>query len=264
MTAIRCISALLALAVSAFPQDFKPWAGAAFERSRSRPLLTSEIYPAGPPDQDYGLAVTLVELDGANWTETRVLSHVRRTAAILGACGIALTDVAYVKARAPRRAHDIDAADLHPQAAVPRDVIELSRLVPSAASWPVVFFVGRLLGDDAFARSYRRGDVAPDELPRFPYMNTVWIAYRTHWMERKESEYSTLAHELGHLLCECGHTPDREARHLLNEYKNFLGAKPLEAHCEQFRKSPLVTRLDNPSRTPNRNPQRSKQFVSPR
>jgi hypothetical protein len=40
-------------------------------------------------------------------------------------------------------------------------------------------------------------------------------------------------------LCECGHEGGTE-RHLLHEFRNFLGARALPRHCEQFLRSPLV------------------------
>ncbi len=252
-------------AALAFGGDaFAPWTGSGFEHARVREVSESEIYPDGRPDYDLGLSLTLVELDGTNWTEARVLSHVRRTAAIFGTCGIALDDVTYAKARAPGGEHDIDFTRLHRNAPLPEQVVEMSELVPHEAPWPVVFFVGRLLGDDAYARSYRRGEVPVEELPSYPYMNTVWISFRTHWMERKEKAYSTLAHELGHVLCECGHKPDREHYHLLNEYRNFLGPEVLPEHCAMFRASPLVRPLHKPSGVAGAAQTRAKQFVSPR
>ena len=78
-----------------------------------------------------------------------------------------------------------------------------------------------------------------------PYLNTIWISYRAHWMDRPDEMYSPLAHELGHLLCECGHTGG-EHRHLLHEKRNFLGADVLPEHCSAFRKGLSIQRIAQP------------------
>lgn len=167
-----------------------------------------------------------------------MLRHVRRTAAILSACGIGLGDVEIVAAKAPGGVHDLDMAPGEGLPA-PRAVLSLASRVPEGAAWPRVFFLGRLRGDEALARSYRRGAVSPQEALRYPYMNTAWVAFKTHWMERKDEGYSTLAHEVAHLLCECGHEKGPNP-HLLHEYRNFLSGEILTKHCGLMRASPLV------------------------
>lgn len=163
----------------------------------------------------------------------------RRTAAILAPCEIRLDRVRYVKARAPGVRHDLDMSAPGPNGAPPLDVQELSAFAPRSADWPLVFFVGRLEGEDALARSYQRGDVPAEKLRDYPYMETAWIAFKTHWIERKEKTYSSVAHELAHLLCACGHR-EADRRHLLHPYRNFLGAFVLPEDCAAFRASSLV------------------------
>ena len=128
---------------------------------------------------------------------------------------------------------------LHPQAQVPLDVVRLAGLLPRSADWPAVFFVGRLLGDDALARSYGRGDIPPGRDKDYPYMQTAWIAYKTHWIERRDEDYSSLAHELVHLLCDCEHVEDEEP-HLMNTHRNMLSARIRPEHCADILASPLL------------------------
>jgi hypothetical protein len=112
-------------------------------------------------------------------------------------------------------------------------------LLPREARWPVAFFAGRLVGDEAIARSYGRGEIEPGREPDFPYMSTAWFAYKTHWIERRDEEYSSLAHELAHLLCNCGHVRSKEP-HLMNTYRNMLSSHILPEHCGLILESPLL------------------------
>ncbi len=233
------IAAFLMTGVLAFAQSYRPWPEADFGNARVRRVEAPEIYPEGLPDHRSALSLTVVLLDKTNWTEERAIRHLRKTAAIFAACGIVLDDVQLARGRGPEGRHDLDMTALYPGADMPADVVDFSARVPAGAPWPRVFLVGRLLGDTVVARSYQQGAVEDEESRRFPYMNTAWIAYRAHWEERAEEEYSSLAHELAHVLCRCGHTGG-ERRHLLHEKRNFLGAAVLEEDCRRMQLSPLL------------------------
>ncbi len=220
-------------------QQYGPWGGARFDKARARRAAPQEVYPNGAPSHPFVMDLTVVLVDGSNWTEARALRQVRRTANILGACGIALDEVRLARGRRPDGRHDIDMDELYPGSDLPADIVDFSRRVPPSDPWPRVFLVGRLLGQTTLARSYQRGDVSDEEAKRYPYMNTAWAAFRAHWEEMPEEGYSSLAHELAHVLCRCGHSGGEE-RHLLHEKRNFLGVRVLEQDCERMRRSPLV------------------------
>ena len=192
------------------------------------------------------LPLTVVIARGSNWTRARALRQIRKTAAALAGCEIALGPVTLLRARLPTGKHDIDMAMEPGRSQIPKDVREIAGRVPKAAEWPVAFLVGRLSGDGAVARSYRRAPgVSTAQQREHPYLNTIWISYRAHWMDRPDEMYSPLAHELGHLLCECGHTGG-EHRHLLHEKRNFLGADVLPEHCSALRKGLSIQRIAQP------------------
>lgn len=250
MRRFATVALLLVLTVAAPGQQYQAWQQAGLERARVRKIAESEIYPDGRPELEHGTSLTVVVLDKTNWTEARALRHLRRTAATFSACGIMLDDVDLARGRGPGGEHDIEMSELHPNGDMPADIVEFASRVPSSASWPRVFLVGRLLGDSALARAYQQGAVSDDEAAQFPYMNTAWIAYQAHWEERAEEEYSSLAHELAHVLCRCGHVGGDE-RHLLHDKRNMLGARILEEDCTRMRASPLVYALDMSQSTPN-------------
>jgi hypothetical protein len=233
------IAACLATVALALAQSYRPWPEANFGDARVRSVEPREIYPQGVPEHDAELPLTVVLLDKTNWTEARAVRQLSKTATIFAPCGIVLDDVQLARGRGPDGRHDIDMSALYPGADLPADVVEFSAGVPPTAPWPRVFLVGRLLSDTVLARSYQQGAVGDDESRRFPYMNTAWISYRAHWEERAEAEYSSLAHELAHVLCRCGHTGG-DRRHLLHEKRNFLGAAVLEEDCRKMRLSPLL------------------------
>jgi hypothetical protein len=226
----------VALVLSAGALCAQPYGGFAGARVRT---LAADEYPA-PPAPKASLPLTLVILKGTNWSENRVLRHVRRTAAAFAACGVALGPVTLVEAKTPDGRRDLEMTAMRPDAGTPQDVYRIARLMPPEAQWPVAFFVGRLLGDRAAARSYGRGEVEPGWERDYPYMNTAWFAYKTHWIERRDEGYSSLAHELMHLLCECGHVED-DAPHLMNTHRNMLSSQILPEHCERILTSPLLT-----------------------
>ncbi len=233
------IAACVATAALALAQTYRPWPEAGFTDGRVRTVELPEIYPKGVPKHQAELPLTIVLLDKTNWTEARALRQLRRTAAIFAPCGIVLGDVQLARGRGPDGRHDIDMSSLYPGADLPADVVDFSARVPPAAPWPRAFLVGRLVGDTVLARSYQQGTVSDQESRRFPYMNTAWVSFQAHWEERAEKEYSSLAHELAHILCRCGHTGG-DRRHLLHEKRNFLGAAVLEEDCRKMRLSPLL------------------------
>ncbi len=230
----------LTLASSLAAADYQLWPGARFEHAVARNVATHEIYPDGSPDFPARLPLTLVLLNRTHWSESRALRHVRKTAAIFSACEIELAGVRLARVSLRDGRHDIDMKTLVPGSDLPAAVVDIAARIPVPAPWPRIFFVGRLVGDNALARSYRRGAINAEHARRYPYMNTAWIAYRAHWAERSEDRYSSLAHELAHLLCECGHSGG-ERRHLLHESRNFLGTAILEEDCRRMRSSPLLS-----------------------
>jgi hypothetical protein len=233
------LPALLLVCSLALPAQAETFGS--FVDAKVRTLSPDEI-PAPASVKGY-LPLTLVLLRGSSWSEGRVLRDLRRTAETFGACGVALGPVTLVEAKTPDRSHDLAMATPDPETGTPAAVSRIAALLPPDARWPVAFFAGRLLGDAAIARSYGRGEADPSRHKDFPYMDTAWFAYKAHWIERRDRQYSSLAHELAHLLCECDHIPDSEP-HLMNTYRNLLSSRILPEHCEAIRASPLLTSQD--------------------
>lgn len=238
---------LLALAVSIFPAPvpagppgFRLWNGARFRLAEERVLAASELPAPGPRALDRSLDMTVLFMSGTPWTQARALRQIRLTGRILGSCGIALGSVRLVRLAADPRDRRFDATDVDPETGVPSSVSALAGALPASAAYPVAFLIGRVDGVRSLAVSYRP---AGDDGPAAPYLNTAWISYPAHWHPRADQHYSPLAHEIGHLLCRCGHTPSA-TRHLLHSSRNFLASHVLPEHCERFRSSPLLSVSD--------------------
>jgi hypothetical protein len=230
---VRLVFALILTATAGPAQTF-----GGFVEAQVRVLSDEEV--SAPGEAKKQLPLTLVELRGTSWSENRILRHVRRTAETLGACGVALGPVTLASAKTSDGRHDLDMTVMHPQAGTPVDVFRIAGLLPRETRWPVAFFVGRLIGDATPARSYGRVELEPGREKDFPYANTAWLSYKAHSIERDDHDYSSLAHELVHLLCECGHVRDDE-RHILNTHRNMLSSRILPEHCERILASPLLT-----------------------
>ena len=235
--ALTCLFLLVATATAEPSFGFEGWTEAGFPGAESRMLQAREIYPRGRPDLSYWLGATVLYMRGTPWTEARALRQIRRTASIFKACGIVLRGVRLARLRVPHGARRIAAAAPDPRSGVPPQAASLAAMLPTEATYPVAFLIGRVDGSKSLAVSYRAHE--PDG-SQAPYFNTAWIGYQAHWLPRRDDTYSPLAHEFAHLLCRCGHVRT-EQRHLLHNARNFLSSDVLPKHCELFRSSPLVS-----------------------
>ena len=226
-----------AAAAEASSNGFSPWRDSGFSGAEQRWLEASDIYPRGVPSLPYRLDATVMYARGTPWTQARAVRQVRRTAAIFQACGIQIGRVRLARLRLDPGRRRIDAAEADPETGVPASVAELSSMLPSTTPYPAAFLIARVSGTELLAISYRALEEAG---PGAPYLNTAWIGYRAHWLPRRDDGYSALAHEFGHLLCRCGHTPSPTS-HLLHSARNFLSSAVLPEHCESFVSSPLVS-----------------------
>lgn len=228
------------LAIAEPRNAFGPWPDAGFADAEQRTLSAREIYPRGRPELPFRLDATVLFDRGTPWTQARSIAQIRRTAAILAPCGIALHTVRLVRLRLPPGLRRVGAAGHDSGSDVPRNVVTLATSLPPATDYPVAFLVGRVEAGDSLAVSYQAQQSSGTKAPHF---DTAWIGYQAHWLPRADDRYSPLAHEFAHLLCRCGHSSGTE-RHLLHEARNFLSADVLPEHCDRFRESALVVAND--------------------
>ena len=227
---------LPAAAASAADALFAPWRESGFDSAESRWVAENEIYTKADRPVAFAFNATVLFARGTPWSEARAMRQIRKTAEIFRACGIGLRRVRLVRLELPKPMRTIDTQTLDPASGVPRNVRVLAERLPPDIDYPAAFLIGGLRGEESPARSYRAAEPSG---PKPPWLDTAWIAYRAHWIERSDDLYSPLAHELAHLLCACGHEKTAE-RHLLHTARNFLSSRVLPQHCERFRESSLV------------------------
>ena len=215
---------------------FAPWHESGFGAAEARQLTERELYPAGRPGLPYSLDATVLFDRRSPWTQARAIRQLRKTAAILAPCGVAIGNVTLARLSLPARDRRIDTAMADLRTGVPPTVARLAARLPAAAAYPAAFLVGRVAGTASLAVSYRARLLGNASAP---YFNTAWIAYQSHWLPRRDDRYSPLAHELAHLLCRCGHTETARG-HLLHSARNFLSAAVLPDDCKRIRRSSLL------------------------
>ena len=216
---------------------FTPWTESGFDSAEARQLAERDVYPEGRPDLPFSLDATVLFDQRTPWTQARAIRQLRKTAGILEPCGVGLGDVTLVRLALATEDRRIDTARADPATGVPPTVERLAARLPATAAYPAAFLIGRVAGTDSLAVSYRarhEGKMAA------PYFNTAWIAYQSHWLPRRDENYSALAHELAHLLCRCGHSKTAQS-HLLHSARNFLSSAVLPDDCKRIQSSPLLT-----------------------
>jgi len=216
--------------------QFAPWAGSGFGSADARQLTERDLYPSGRPSLPFSLDATVAFDRRTPWSQARAIRQLRKTAAILEACGVAIRDITLVRLSLPPQDRRIDTALTDSVTGVPPTVARLSAQLPPGAAYPVAFLIGRVAGTASLAVSYRP---QLESETTAPYFNTAWISYQSHWLPRRDQSYSPLAHELAHLLCRCGHTKTAH-RHLLHSARNFLSSAVLPEDCERIQESPLL------------------------
>jgi len=199
-------------------------------------IRESEIYPNLDRPTKYTLNATVLFARRTPWSRTRALRQIRKTSEIFRACEIGLGRIHIGRLNLSKELLTVNVENIETDTGVPRNVRILSELLDPEIDYPVVFLIGRVDGDQSLARSYRTDDVVEG---RIPYLDTAWIAYKAHWIPRKDDLYPPLAHEFAHLLCRCGHERT-DGRHLLHSARNFLSSRVLPEHCGRMRRSPLV------------------------
>jgi len=217
--------------------QFAPWAGSGFGSADARQLTERDLYPSGRPSLPFSLDATVAFDRRTPWSQARAIRQLRKTAAILEACGVAIRDITLVRLSLPPQDRRIDTALTDSVTGVPPTVARLSAQLPPGAAYPVAFLIGRVAGTASLAVSYRP---QLESETTAPYFNTAWISYQSHWLPRRDQSYSPLAHELAHLLCRCGHTKTAH-RHLLHSARNFLSSAVLPEDCERIQESPLLS-----------------------
>lgn len=164
----------------------------------------------------------LVVLADSGWGPETVYPHIERAQRIFAACDIHFGPVALRTIAAPefvRQAPaDQELVDAHPELRKPA----------------IFFFAGA--GSEAYGE-----DFSPTA-PRRVLEYTAWIGSHVNsaeYVRARSPLYDTVAHEIAHLLCNCGHV-EPGIPNLLSGQVEFVNDQVTPAQCAQFRSSPLA------------------------
>lgn len=172
---------------------------------------------------------TFVVFRETRWQAEAVLKRARRSAEIYRQCGIEFRAVKLVVSDAPWCFIDVGWTSLRDR--------KIAEATPATASRPYVYFIRNDL-DGYYAYAWRKG-LAPHAALR----DTTWISRPIEedldFNSSVDPSYEPLAHELGHLIGDSGHTDDTE-KNLMGEQTEYLNDSLTTEQCLRFKKSDLV------------------------
>lgn len=177
----------------------------------------------------HALDLTLVNLRGSGWTEPLIRKNIKRVAEVYAQIGIKIENVKYFEVDPPYGRVDIsDEKD---------EDVDLAKLLPTSER-PVVFFIkSNIEGDTAFAWRFDSADP--------PLADTAFITIEINTQEyinKRQKGYSTTAHELTHILCDCDHI-EGKSYNILSRYWNRVNSSFTKEQIRAIKNSPLLRKL---------------------
>ncbi|MEI8345942.1 MAG: hypothetical protein WCG27_00635 [Pseudomonadota bacterium] len=177
--------------------------------------------------------LSVVLLRDAGWTEEIITSSIAQTSEIYSQCGIRVGTVKLVTVTSPNKigvAFSEKSAD------------ELEMTIPDLKK-PLIFLVGWIhnINSSAFARNRTR--ILNEKL-----YDGLWVSSYVNGHDYKKlrrKEYNTIAHELAHVLGNCGHVTKGHAnilRHVVG-IEGVTGTVITPAQCELFKKHSSVKKI---------------------
>jgi hypothetical protein len=181
------------------------------------------IYPESKIEEElyYSLDLNLfLNTYNNRWTSEYIVFELKKTASILKKCGIKLTNIKLYTMNSV----DIENSNTDSYGGI-------SRIIGK----PTVFFIPN--GDHKFVGAAYTEKYHKDQLD---LVNTAWIVEAAYIPD--ENNYSTIAHELFHLLTNQGHNQEN-VRNILSSSTDYLGSDVDPAQCDAAQRSPLVNKL---------------------
>ena len=177
----------------------------------------------------HALDLTLVNLRGSGWTEPLIKKTIKRVAEVYAQIGVKIENVKYFEVDPPYGRVDIsDEKDQD---------FDLAKLLPTNKR-PVIFFIkSNIEGDSGFA--WTKDNANP------PLADIAFITYKVNssdYIKKREKGYSTTAHEIAHILCECDHIEGTDYN-ILSRYYARQNSSFNEEQIIAIKNSPLLRKL---------------------
>lgn len=216
--------------VDAAPTELEKWSLAGFENP-TIDLIEPKLTAAYTKKKfTHEVKLTMVLLRNSGWSQKNMQQRLTRVAEVYSQCGIRIARSKLVTVDAPNGWVDIDYKNEQ------RD-LKIASMIP-ATEKPIIYYVrSNIEGSNAYAWNQSSNRPAP-------LTNTAWITSivnKPAYTETRDHSYSPDAHELGHILGNCGHN-DLSSNFLASEVI-LLNDKILPDQCESLKKNNLVKAL---------------------
>ena len=194
----------------------------------------SEIYATSSPavleKMTYEMQLEVYVLQNSNWTDESVKHELIRAADVWQQCGVKFRSIAVMGISPGSRYSSINGND---------DL----RLVNSLSinSRPAVFFVHEIAGEPFSGYSYREINDYPYK--EFPLKGTIWIPdliLTDEYKAKRDPVYSTLAHEIAHVILNLGHIG---TRNILGSTPSLVNATISPNQCKRLRLGTYVHKI---------------------
>lgn len=165
---------------------------------------------------------------GSGWTLENVEARTRRIAEIYKQCNIKINKAALIEVDAPNGWIDVDYS-------VEKKDFKLSSMTPSKER-PILYYVRSSL-----EKQMSYAWITSDEVP-LSLKNTAWLTMEINGQRQRDfyhPSYNSDAHEIAHILGNCGHVKDT-SKNLLSDKTELLNDEITSKQCEEMKNSPLV------------------------
>lgn len=186
--------------------------------------------PLAPPPEDesvqYFFPLNLYYQSSTGWTPETINPHISRVQAIFQKCKMTASPIRFIPLNLPAS---------HTEFRSPLDQ-EIAQMV-SPLEKPAIFFLGGSERPQAYGDEFAEGS------PRAILTWTAWISplIHTSLSPLVSPLYDSVAHEVAHILCDCGHR-DVPEKNLLSERIELRSDDLTTEQCEKFRESVFVKR----------------------
>jgi hypothetical protein len=195
-------------------------------------------------DANKYIDLILVVDDNSLWTKENMMSHIKRTQRTLKLCHIQIRNIEFINVDLPQKT--ITQLQVSDPYAGPPELKIANEGVPTEV---VTGFMLRTINNKSIAFAMNISSVIRSErfptMPSFrPLLNTFWISdnhITNTSTPNAEKSYSTLAHELLHIIGDLGHLENNMRPNLMGGNDNF--SKSYYINPEQCRSSNLFNLL---------------------
>ena len=209
------------------------WEGAGFTNAE---IKTIDIPTPTKPravvyTHEFDLSVVM--LRDAGWNELMVRNSLARTSEIYSQCGIRIGKVKLVTVSSPNEKRGLTFSE-EASSDVEMSIPDLKK--------PIIFLVSWISNTNHAAFAKNRTKLLNEK-----QYDTVWVSSYINSKDYKalrRKEYSTVAHELAHVLGNTGHVTKGHANILREgEVGGLAGDKITKEQCELFKKYPMMKKL---------------------